>query len=168
MANVTEFATEAEAAEAFVDINGEAKRVSLQHVLSVSSSDYAVNLRDIAKKYDVSIQIVHNLIGGIVNKQNAIKVPISKAQWAVSEKVLNVWTKQKRWGLPNNVFATAGNHAPRRYFTAKASNTDSMLADLLKLDYARSSSLGRMAGTSFNSQKEMRQFVYESIAKQVI
>lgn len=168
MANVTEFVSEGEAADAFVDINAEAKRVSLAHVLSVSSGEYATSVREMAEKFDVSIRVVHNLIGGIVNKQNAIKFPVTVHHWELARKVLAVWTIQKRWGMPNNVFAHAGVLRLVGYFAARASNTESMLKDMLNLDYGRQSHIGRMTGSSFNSQKEMRQFVYESIAKRVI
>lgn len=168
MANVSDFSSEGEAADAFVDINAEAKRVSLLHVLGVSSGEYATTVREMAVKFDVSIRVVHNLIGGILNKQNAIKMPITIAQWDLARKVLVTWTIQKRWGMPNNVFANAGILRLVGYFTARASNPESMLKDMLTLDYGRQSPLGRMSGTSFNSQKEMRQFVYETIAKKVI
>jgi hypothetical protein len=159
---------EDEAVESFVSMNREQKRVSLIHVLRVSNTEYAEQVRDLADRCKVTIPHIHNLMVSICMLPSGKLPQPDDKQWKLAAKIMSTWMAQKRWGRQENVFSVPGVLMLVGYFTAKASNPDSMLKDLLRFDYARQSAIGRMVGTSYGAQKKMKAYVYKALAEQVI
>lgn len=167
-ATVARMASLDEAATAFINLNREQKKVTLQHILTVSGGDYAVRVRRMAAECKVSLAHVHNLMAGITDRKDPLKADVTEAHWGLAAKVMAAWMRNRRWGNEASVYSNVGVLRLVGHFCGKAKAVESTIKDLQSLDYSKAGPLGRVEGSSWGAQQKMKAVFFKYLAERVL
>jgi hypothetical protein len=157
--------TRDEAARNFVTINAKGAKVGLRHRLSVDPDKFASNVRRIAKNYRADVTQVYNLLMGISGNRIRRGGEISNEELRLASKILQHWTKDKRWSGQlargkGNLYNKPGTlKLIGSICKERPSDIARTINGLRLVDFKRTSPYGRKFGSGNSDQMAMRDYV---------
>lgn len=154
-----------DAVKDFIVCNSTASRVSLSLILDIDPSKFGEQIRSLAWKNNATVQQAYNLIIGISGRDKAKVGAVEKADWDLAHKILEDWSKDKRWTKHEQFYSRPGVLSVIGSLSKGNKTPDKLLAKIKAMKFEKGSPLAVRYGTSGTSQAAMKDLIARTLIK---